>query len=83
MPNYETTISCFTSVPLDDEHPLKEDEQRLKTLEEIEKEQIAVALTYFDDNRRKVAQVLGLARSTLLAKIRNYGFKKKLKNGSK
>ena len=35
--------------------------------------QIAAMLRYTSGNRRKAAQLLGLARSTLLAKIRRYG----------
>lgn len=41
-------------------------------LEAVEKRQIAAMLHYTAGNRRKAAQLLGLARSTLLAKIRRY-----------
>ena len=41
-------------------------------LEAVEKRQIAAMLQYTAGNRRKAAQMLGLARSTLLAKIRRY-----------
>lgn len=41
-------------------------------LEAVEKRQIAAMLHYTAGNRRKAAQMLGLARSTLLAKIRRY-----------
>ena len=42
-------------------------------LEAVERRQIAAMLRYTGGNRRKAAQLLGLARSTLLAKIRRYG----------
>ncbi|HEU5217970.1 MAG TPA: helix-turn-helix domain-containing protein [Gemmatimonadales bacterium] len=41
-------------------------------LEAVERRQIAAMLQYTAGNRRKAAQLLGLARSTLLAKIRRY-----------
>jgi DNA-binding NtrC family response regulator len=41
-------------------------------LEAVERRQIAAMLHYTAGNRRKAAQLLGLARSTLLAKIRRY-----------
>lgn len=41
-------------------------------LEAVERRQIAAMLQYTAGNRRKAAQMLGLARSTLLAKIRRY-----------
>lgn len=41
-------------------------------LEAVERRQIAAMLQYTSGNRRKAAQLLGLARSTLLAKIRRY-----------
>lgn len=43
------------------------------SLEVVEKRQIAAMLRHTSGNRRKAAQLLGLARSTLLAKIRRYG----------
>jgi len=42
-------------------------------LEIVERRQIAAMLRYTGGNRRKAAQLLGLARSTLLAKIRRFG----------
>jgi DNA-binding NtrC family response regulator len=42
-------------------------------LEAVERRQIAAMLRHTGGNRRKAAQLLGLARSTLLAKIRRYG----------
>lgn len=44
-----------------------------ESLESVERRQIAAMLRYTGGNRRKAAQLLGLARSTLLAKIRRYG----------
>ena len=43
-----------------------------ESLEAVERRQIAAMLRYTGGNRRKAAQLLGLARSTLLAKIRRY-----------
>jgi DNA-binding NtrC family response regulator len=43
------------------------------SLEVVEKRQIATMLHHTGGNRRRAAQLLGLARSTLLAKIRRYG----------
>lgn len=42
-------------------------------LDSIERRHIAVTLRYTRGNRRNAAQILGIARSTLLAKIRKYG----------
>ncbi|NOT06705.1 MAG: hypothetical protein HOP28_00725 [Gemmatimonadales bacterium] len=41
-------------------------------LEAVERRQIAAMLQHTGGNRRRAAQLLGLARSTLLAKIRRY-----------
>ena len=43
-----------------------------ESLEVVERRQIAAMLQYTGGNRRRAAQVLGLARSTLLSKIRRY-----------
>lgn len=43
------------------------------TLAEMEREHIARALAWTGGNRREAARLLGVARSTLLAKIRRYG----------
>ena len=43
-----------------------------ENLEAVERRQIAAMLRHTGGNRRKAAQLLGLARSTLLAKIRRY-----------
>jgi two-component system, NtrC family, response regulator AtoC len=42
-------------------------------LEEVERRHIAAMLRHTRGNRRNAAQLLGIARSTLLAKIRKYG----------
>lgn len=42
-------------------------------LDSIERRHISVTLRYTRGNRRNAAQILGIARSTLLAKIRKYG----------
>ncbi len=52
---------------LGEEHPAPE------SLEAVERRQIAAMLRHTGGNRRRAAQLLGLARSTLLAKIRKYG----------
>ncbi len=43
------------------------------TLEEAEREAIRVALSAADGNRSQAARMLGIARSTLLEKLRRYG----------
>ncbi|MBM4187128.1 MAG: hypothetical protein FJ206_07430 [Gemmatimonadetes bacterium] len=45
-------------------------------LDAVEKRHIAATLRYTRGNRRNAAQILGIARSTLLAKIRKYGLDK-------
>ena len=52
---------------------LGETEPAPESLEVVERRQIAAMLRHTSGNRRKAAQLLGLARSTLLAKIRRYG----------
>ena len=52
---------------------LGETEPAPESLEVVERRQIAAMLRHTSGNRRKAAQMLGLARSTLLAKIRRYG----------
>lgn len=42
-------------------------------LDSVERRHIAATLRYTRGNRRNAAQILGIARSTLLAKIRKYG----------
>jgi DNA-binding NtrC family response regulator len=42
-------------------------------LDSIERRHIAATLRFTRGNRRNAAQILGIARSTLLAKIRKYG----------
>ena len=43
------------------------------SLESAERRQIALALAHTHGNKRQAAMLLGVARSTLLAKIRRYG----------
>lgn len=43
------------------------------TLEQAERRHIAVVLAHTGGNRRRAAQLLGIARSTLLHKVRKYG----------
>jgi DNA-binding NtrC family response regulator len=43
------------------------------SLAEMERQHIARTLVYTGGNRRDAARLLGIARSTLLAKIRRYG----------
>lgn len=43
------------------------------SLEAMERQHIAAMLRYTRGNRRQAALLLGIARSTLLAKIRRYG----------
>jgi transcriptional regulator of acetoin/glycerol metabolism len=42
-------------------------------LDDAEKTHIAAALRYTRGNKRQAAHLLGIARSTLLAKVRKYG----------
>lgn len=44
-----------------------------ESLEAAERRHIATTLLYADGNKRKAAHLLGIARSTLLHKIRKYG----------
>src|ERR1043166_2059629 len=49
-------------------------------LEAVERRQIAAMLRYTNGTPRKAAQMLGLARATLLAKIRRYGLEPETAN---
>lgn len=42
-------------------------------LDEVERRHIARTLTFTRGNKRRAAHLLGIARSTLLAKVRKYG----------
>lgn len=42
-------------------------------LEAVERAHIAAALRYTRGNKRRAAQLLGIARSTLIQKVRRYG----------
>ena len=52
---------------------LAESERDPESLEAVEKRHIAAMLRHTGGNRRNAAGLLGIARSTLLAKIRKYG----------
>ena len=43
------------------------------TLEEAERRHISATLRHTQGNKRQAAHLLGIARSTLLAKVRKYG----------
>jgi DNA-binding NtrC family response regulator len=43
------------------------------SLEAVERRHLAVMLHHTRGNKRRAAQLLGIARSTLLAKVRKYG----------
>ena len=43
------------------------------TLEQAERRHIAFTMEYTGGNRRQAARLLGIARSTMLAKLRKYG----------
>lgn len=43
------------------------------TLEDAERRHIAATLRHTQGNKRQAAHLLGIARSTLLAKVRKYG----------
>lgn len=47
-----------------------------ESLEQAERRHIANTLRYTGGNRRNAARLLGIARSTLLAKIRRYGLER-------
>lgn len=44
-----------------------------EALEAVERKHIARTLAYTHGNKRRAAHLLGIARSTLLAKVRKYG----------
>jgi len=49
-----------------------DDNQRCLTLESIEKKHILKMLDFFEDNRQKTAQALGISRKTLYRKLSRY-----------
>lgn len=50
-----------------------DDEGPPESLAEMERRHIARTLAWTRGNRREAARLLGVARSTLLAKLRRYG----------
>jgi DNA-binding NtrC family response regulator len=44
-----------------------------EALDDVERRHIARTLAYTRGNKRRAAHILGIARSTLLAKVRKYG----------
>ncbi|MCB2213694.1 sigma-54 dependent transcriptional regulator [bacterium] len=53
-------------------HPIDEEVPKRPTLDEIEREQIRLALEEFNGNRRKAAKSLGIGERTLYRKIKEY-----------
>ncbi len=51
---------------------LSEDHQGALTLESVEKNHILKMLHFFDDNRQKTSEVLGISRKTLYRKLEKY-----------
>ena len=51
-------------------------------LDDVERRHIARTLVYTHGNKRRAAHLLGIARSTLLAKVRKYGLEPGDGNGS-
>ncbi len=53
-------------------HPIDEEAPKRPTLDEIEREQIRLALEEYNGNRRKAAKSLGIGERTLYRKIKEY-----------
>jgi two-component system NtrC family response regulator len=51
---------------------LAKDNQGALTLESVEKNHILKMLHFFDDNRQKTAETLGISRKTLYRKLEKY-----------
>jgi len=49
-------------------------------IDAVERQHIARALQYTGGNKRRTAHLLGIARSTLLAKVRKYGLEANVDN---
>jgi DNA-binding NtrC family response regulator len=47
------------------------------TMQDLEREAIALALRQVDGNRRRAAQLLGIGERTLYRKIKEYGIEEK------
>jgi DNA-binding NtrC family response regulator len=51
----------------------KNEELKLSTLEEVEREHIKRIIDYTNNNRTKASEILGISRVNLIAKIKKYG----------
>jgi len=75
-PHAQGLLVIDLTLPELDRHRLQqalgETDPAPESLEEVERRHIAAMLRHTGGNRRRAAQLLGLARSTLLAKIRRY-----------
>lgn len=64
-PGLDQTLFRESLAPADPVEP--------EPLESVERRHIARTLAYTRGNKRRAAHLLGIARSTLLAKVRKYG----------
>ena len=53
--------------------PAERDGERVRTLEEVEREHLLRVLAAFGGQRQKAAQALGISRATLFRKLKEYG----------
>jgi DNA-binding NtrC family response regulator len=72
------TLVLDLSLPSVDRSALRQamtnrDTEALFSLEEAERAHLARVLRHTDGNKRRAAHLLGIARSTLLNKVRKYG----------
>ncbi len=68
--NNTITCSCLPKEIAD--QPEREGEAGILSLERMEREHIIKALDFFNGNRQKAAQSLGIGRKTLYRKIDKY-----------